>query len=253
MYNRRSREFLHDFAPIILTGVVYDSMRFFYWRGVAGHVHVAQPYQIEQRLFGISAGGGRVLTPNEWLLARPHAALDLACGFAYLVFVAQYLVTAFVLFFLGRRQLVRTLAWSFLIVNLMGFITYFIYPAAPPWYVQAYGFGPARTDVHAMAAGAERFDLILGTHFFKAVYGRGIDVYGAIPSLHVAYPLILTVVAWGARRLRAPATAFYVLMCFAAVYLQHHYVIDVLIGSVYALMAYVLVRWGQAQRVRGCS
>src|SRR5204862_360132 len=84
---------------------------------------------------------------------------------------------------------------AFLVVNVLGFATYFIFPVAPPWYVTEYGLGPARLDVHPAAAAASRFDLLLGTHFFDGIYGRGIDVYGAYPSLHVAYPLL---VVWAA-------------------------------------------------------
>jgi membrane-associated phospholipid phosphatase len=35
--------------------------------------------------------------------------------------------------------------------------------------------------------------------------------------------------------LRKSTFAFYLLMCFSAVYLNHHYVLDVLCGSAYAL------------------
>src|SRR5256885_3022370 len=51
--------------------------------------------------------------------------------------------------------------------------------------------------IYPAAAAAGRFDQLLGTHFFDQVYGRGIDVYGAFPSLHVAYPLIAV---WAAFR-----------------------------------------------------
>src|SRR5204862_510558 len=126
---------------------------------------------------------------------------------------------------------------AFLVVNLLGFATYFIYPVAPPWYVTEYGLGPARLDVLPAAAAASRFDLLLGTHFFDGIYGRGIDVYGAYPSLHVAYPLLVIWATFRAPELRwarAPAIGFFLLMCLSAVYLQHHYVIDVLLGIAYA-------------------
>ncbi|OLD07968.1 MAG: hypothetical protein AUI90_08160 [Deltaproteobacteria bacterium 13_1_40CM_3_69_14] len=133
--------------------------------------------------------------------------------------------------------MLRTFALAFLVVNLLGFATYFIFPVAPPWYVTEYGLGPARLDVHPAAAAASRFDLLLGTHFFDGIYGRGIDVYGAYPSLHVAYPLLVVWAAFRTAELRwarAPAIGFFLLMCLSAVYLQHHYVIDVLLGIAYA-------------------
>jgi len=160
LYNEKSRLFLTRFFPFVATGAIYDSMRYYYWPAIAGRVHVAGPYLLERDWFGI---GG--LTPNEWFDKHPHPMLDLACGFAYLVFVGEYLAVAFLLFFRRRFDVLRTFALSFLLVNVLGFITYFVYPAAPPWYVSSYGFGPARLDVHSAAAAASRFDQLLGTHF----------------------------------------------------------------------------------------
>jgi len=239
LYNEKTRQFLRQFLPFIATGVVYDSMRYFYWAGIADRVHVAGPYELERSWFGID---GR--TPNEWFLAHHWPALDLACGFAYLVFVGEYLAVAVLLFLRRRSDVLSTFALAFLVVNLLGFATYFIYPVAPPWYVTQYGLGPARLDVHPAAAAASRFDLLLGTHLFDGIYGRGIDVYGAYPSLHVAYPLLAVWATFRAAELRwarAPAIAFFLLMCLSAVYLQHHYVIDVLLGIAYAIATLALL------------
>jgi membrane-associated phospholipid phosphatase len=233
LYNEKTRLFLRRFFPFIATGVIYDSMRYFYWPAIAGRVHVEEPYRLEQDWFGIA---GR--TPNEWFLAHHWAALDLACGFAYLVYVGEYLAVALILFFLRKEDVLRTFALAFLLVNVLGFATYFLYPAAPPWYVTEYGFGPARLDVHSTAAAASRFDQLLGTRFFDEIYGRGVDVYGAYPSLHVAYPLLAVWAVYQVRELRwmrGPAVAFFLLICLSAVYLQHHYLIDVLLGIAYAI------------------
>jgi len=119
--------------------------------------------------------------------------------------------------------------------------------------VTAYGFGPARLDVHSAAAAASRFDQLLGTHFFDQIYGRGIDVYGAYPSLHVAYPLLAVWATFRARELRwarVPAICFFLLMCLSAVYLQHHYVIDVLLGIAYAIATLALLAKRPATRKR---
>lgn len=251
LYNEKTRSFLAQFFPFILTGVIYDSMRYYYWPGIEGRIHVAEPYRLELSWFGID---GR--TPNEWLDAHRSLVLDLACGFAYLVYVGEYLAIAFLLFFRQRYDVLRTFALSFLVVNLLGFATYFIYPAAPPWYVSAFGFGPARTDVHSFAAAASRFDSFLGTHFFDEMYGRGVDVYGAFPSLHVAYPLLA---AWAAFRLpelrwvRAPAVCFFLLMCLSAAYLQHHYVIDVLLGVGYAAATVAMVALVRSLHLRSLA
>jgi inositol phosphorylceramide synthase catalytic subunit len=251
LYNEKTRSFLRHFLPFILTGVAFDSMRYFYWQGIAGRVHVAEPYLNERAWFGI---GGR--TPNEWLAAHPNPVLDLLCGFAYLVYVGEYLAFAFLLFFRRRFDVLDTLARAFLLVNLLGFATYFLYPAAPPWYVKAFGLGPARMHIQPFAAGANRFDQLLGTHLFDQMYGRGVDVYGAYPSLHVSYPLIAAWATFRAAELkwaRPLAVGFFLLMCFAAVYLQHHYLTDVLLGVVYAGITLALLAWAQRSAMRASS
>jgi membrane-associated phospholipid phosphatase len=246
LYNEKSRLFLKLFFPFMLTGVIYDSMRYYYWQGIAGRVHVAEPYLLERAWFGV---GGRTL--NEVFLAHHWVVLDLACGFAYLVYVGEYLALALLLFFRGRLERAGTFARCFLLVNVMGFATYFIYPAAPPWYVTQYGLGPARTDIHPTPAAAQRFDALLGTHFFDSMYGRGVDVFGALPSLHVAYPFMAVILAFRVADLRwarGPAVLFFFLMCLSAVYLQHHYVIDVVLGIAYAVAALAVVSAWERRR-----
>jgi hypothetical protein len=240
-YNERTRSFLKYFFPFMFTGIVYDSMRYYYWWGIEGHIHVVEPYNWEKALFGISSGG-KVLTPNEFFDLHRFTIADFFCGLAYLIFVGWYLGAGFLLYFFRRYKVLTALGWTFFLVNVMGFATYYIYPAAPPWYVTMYGFGPAKMFISATPSAASRFDALLGTHFFDAMYGNSVDVYGAFPSLHVAYPLL---VAWSAlvtRRFRAPAVAFYFLMCFSAIYLQHHYILDIILGTLYSLFALLVVR-----------
>jgi membrane-associated phospholipid phosphatase len=242
-YNEKTRLFLKCFFPFILTGVLYDFMRYFYWQGISGRVRVEEPYRRDLDWFGMTIrqnGARHLITPNEFFLLHHWTILDLLCGFAYLVYIGEYLLTAFYLLLRDQLGVLRVFGWCFLCINILGFITYFVYPAAPPWYVAQYGFGPAKMDIHPNPAAAQRFDLLFGTHFFEGIYGRGVDVYGAYPSLHVTYPFL---VAWicfelpELRWLRVPAIAFYLLMCLSAVYLQHHYVMDVVLGTVYAILA----------------
>jgi membrane-associated phospholipid phosphatase len=242
LYNEKTRAFLRGFFPFIATGAIFDSMRYFYWEGIAGRVHVAGPYLFEKHWFGV---GGQ--TWNEWFAVHHWPALDLACGFAYLVYVAEYLSLAMWFFFRGERHGLRVVALSFLIVNVLGFATYFLFPVAPPWYVSQYGFGPARLDIHPEAAAALRFDALLGTHLFEQMYGRGVDVYGAYPSLHVAYPfiaLLVTLRSPDLRWARLPALGFFLLMCLSAVYLQHHYLTDAVLGVAYAAVTlWLATQW----------
>ena len=131
----------------------------------------------------------------------------------------------------------RAVVWSFFVVNVLGFVTWFFYPAAPPWYVDMYGLDATVLDVPMNPARTVRFDTLFGTSFFTGWYGAGSNPFGAIPSLHVSYPVLSVVFAVRLKRLRKFTVVFAGLVGFAAVYLNHHYLIDVLLGVVYGLVA----------------
>ena len=241
----RTRPVFKFLLPAILTAMIYDSQRF--WADyVRGPVHVEFPYWFDKTLFGVPTPEG-ILTPNEWFQKNTHWFLDFVTGFFYLFFIAIYvLICAYHQFFYPKiakdpvarhksEKLGPYLTWSFFWVNMLGYSTYYWFAAAPPWYVADHGLGPAKMDVMASPAGCIRFDELLGTHFFTGMYGRSADVFGAIPSLHIAYPFLSVLFAFQFQSLRVFSLLFYLIMCFSAVYLNHHYVIDLIWGTAYAI------------------
>ena len=232
--------------PFILTGVLYDSQR--YWGQAArGVPHIAEPYLLEKQWFGVPSPSG-TLTLNEWFGLHLHPVLDFVAGGAYLTFIGVFILLA--AYFTRRIHFdtdsestpahrlwsARALVWSFLVVNVLGFVTWFLYPAAPPWYVDLYGLYTILPDVPMNPARTVRFDALFGTSFFTGMYGAGSNPFGAIPSLHISYPVMSVVFAMRLGRLRLFALLFSGLVGFAAVYLNHHYLIDVLLGIVYGLV-----------------
>jgi membrane-associated phospholipid phosphatase len=65
----------------------------------------------------------------------------------------------------------------------------------------------------------------------------------AFPSSHVGITTILLFLAWHARNRKLLYTLlpFYVLMCFATVYIQAHYAVDVIGGWISAALIYVVL------------
>ena len=86
-YNLKSRRFLVSFLPFIFVGVIYDSMRYYYWQGITGRIHIAEPYLRDLNYFGVSEGGTR-LTLNEFFSRHSNVVLDLICGFASPLFTS---------------------------------------------------------------------------------------------------------------------------------------------------------------------
>jgi len=221
--------------PFLLYGLVYDSMRWYedYIRSPV--IHLREPYNFDLALFGIHTQAG-VLTPNEWFQLHTSPILDFVCGLSYtpFFFIGESVVLAIYLLFRGHERRALRFTWVFFVSNLVGFSLYYIYPAAPPWYVAAHGF-TADLSVRASAAGAVRFDQLVGLPVMASFYGKSADVFGAIPSLHVVYPMLALLYGWRLPRFRPVAVAYLFLVCLSAVYLNHHYILDILIGFLIGL------------------
>jgi inositol phosphorylceramide synthase catalytic subunit len=242
LWSDQSRRLARIALPFLLWAAVYDSMRWYedYIRSPV--IHIREPYAFDLRFFGIRENGN-VLTPNEWLQRHTHPVLDLFCGLSYtpFLFIGESIVLALYLHAKGQPRLAERFTWVFVWTNFVGFTVYYLYPAAPPWYAATHGF-VADLAVHASPAGAIRFDQLVGLPIFQGFYGKSADVFGAIPSLHVAYPLLALLYGFRLPRFRVFAIAYLALICFSAVYLDHHYILDVLLGFLDALLVMAAFR-----------
>lgn len=229
----RARAIAAFFAPLLIVGAVYDAQR--YWAdAIRGPVHVAEPYAWELAWFGLRTSAGNLITPAQWWQGHPDAWLDFVGGVGYLTFIPIFLGLAAWWRFRERRPEAQEVMWAMLWLNLIGYATYLAYPAAPPWYVDHYGLGPVYLAAPPEAAGTARFDALLHVHWFADYYRRNANVFGAIPSLHVGQTFLAVLYAWRFRSLRIVATSVWVVVLFASVYFNHHYLIDGLIGMAYA-------------------
>lgn len=236
--------------PLLLVGAVYDAQR--YWaEDLRGAIRVAEPYQWELSWFGVSTPDGGAVTPPAWLQAHTRPFWDFVCGVAYLAFIPVFLLTAAWWRWTRPGRAAEDVMWAMFWLNVAGYAAYLVYPAAPPWYVDRYGLGPAILTAAPEAAGAARFDALLGVDWFASYYGRSANVFGAIPSLHVGQPFLAVLFAWQFRSLRGFATLFWLLVFFASVYLNHHYVVDGLVGMVFAAAAWAAVNSWRRRLSRG--
>ncbi len=225
--------------PLLIMTVLYDAQR--YWvLALRGTVHVAEPRAWELAWFGVTTTTG-VQTPAEWWQLHPHAVLDALTGAAYLAFVPVFLGCVAWWRFAEKRPQALQVMWAMLWLNLAAYVTYLIYPAAPPWYADHYGLGPAVLTALPEPGGAARFDALFNVTWFAGVYSRNANVFGAIPSLHVGQTFLAVLFAWRFRSLRVLTTSFWVLVTFGSVYLNHHYLVDGAIGISYALIAWFVV------------
>jgi hypothetical protein len=232
----RARRLFVGAYPIGLVGLLYDAMRPLQRWGVSPErVHLCDLRATEIALFGVRVDG-QPATVHDWLQPRASRALDVLCAFPYGTFLFACLACAVWLYFRDYARMVR-FGWCFFALNVAGFLTYHLYPAAPPWYYHAHG---CQLDLLASASegpNLARVDAWIGVPYFAGMYRRSSSVFGAMPSLHCAYPLLILVEGWSSfpAAARAAASAFFALMCFSAVYLDHHWICDAVAGVVYCL------------------
>ncbi len=234
--HRTTRRFLFAFAVFIAYWIIYDSMRVMPNYEV-NPIHVAEPYQIEKAWFGIDEPDAR-LTLNEYFRIHHSPFLDILSGLFYLNWVPVPLIFAFWLL-RNDKLLFLKFSYAFVFTNLVGFCIYYLYPAAPPWYVEKYGFDVIR-GTPGNAAGLLNFDRQLGIHLFEGMYQKNANVFAAIPSLHSAYPVLCLLYGRRLKKkwLNAVFAVFVMGIWFSAVYSRHHYLIDVLLGGLVAVVSY---------------
>lgn len=239
---------LLDLLPFALFAAVYDLLQMARPLVVARGVHVAWPYWFDKWAFGLGGLHQRV-SFNELFAAHHWAIVDFLTGCAYLSYIYAVLLFAVFIAFVDRThagtQRRRALGWTFFGVNMAATITYLLYPVAPPWYVTKFGFGPVDVGTAADPAALVRWDAMVGVPYFHHFYAHASDVFGSMPSMHCAYPALLLLYGLELRRPRLSAglAAFALLMCFSAVYLQHHYISDIVVGLLFSLLGYHVERF----------
>jgi hypothetical protein len=204
--------------------------------------------------------GGHV--PTIWLQHHLwHGANDLrwydyAGWGVYMTYFFATLLVAAALWVFAYHRFRRYLA-AVSLLTITGFLTYVLFPAAPPWFASSTGALPP----------SDRLTGIVWMHALPSFshlvhHGQTLaNPVAAVPSLHAGFTLLVTLSLWKSARwwARVPLAAYPLLMGFTLVYFAEHYVVDVLAGWVYAVAAYVAVerffrrRAARKESVRGVA
>lgn len=237
---KEALHFIAAMSPYILFALIYNSMRY-YPNYLFNEIDTEGVYTLEKQLFGISSNGA-LLTPCEYFRLHHWAVFDILSGLFYLCWVPLPITYSICLYLTGHRKLCLQLSSAFLFVNLIGFCGYYIYPASPPWYVMEYGFTPI-LNTPGNVAGFANFDALTGVNLFHSIYAGNANVFAAIPSLHAAYCPVALYYALKVKDNRAWIATLSIVsvgIWFSAVYSGHHYIIDVLLGILTAVVGVLI-------------
>jgi membrane-associated phospholipid phosphatase len=125
---------------------------------------------------------------------------------------------------------------AYVTVSFMGFLTFLLFPAAPPWMANDRGLIEPITRVSSAVWAA------FGIHDFPSIYNKiSPNPVAAMPSLHAAYSMLfaLFITTLFKNRWRWLAWIYPLLIWVGTIYQGEHYAIDAVVGIVYALIAFV--------------
>jgi hypothetical protein len=147
------------------------------------------------------------------------------------------MVVAFI-FWIYDRKIFKSFTMTFLLLSYLAFFTFILFPAMPPWMASNQGYIPPLKKImdQVMASFAHPIDVPSVYRFF------GANLVAAVPSLHAAYPLLIFLFLHKKFKSWALLSLPYVFgVWFAVMYLGEHYAIDVIIGIIYACVAYLII------------
>jgi len=224
---------LADWVPLVALLLLYDLSRGLA-DGLGLPVHVGEPAAVDRWL----TGG---VLPTAWLQA--HWGAGWWAALASLVYSSHFVVTPVVLAVLWLRDRTRWVGYARLVVALSaaGLVTYVLYPAAPPWLAAKDGV-IEHVDRISSSGWA-----VLGLPKAGAVLHSSqaqVNAVAAVPSLHTAFAVLTCLVLLPIARRhwqRAGLVGYAVLMPLVLVWSGEHYVVDTLLGALYAGLVWALV------------
>jgi membrane-associated phospholipid phosphatase len=203
--------------------------------------------------------------PTIWLqdhLFNPKILswIDVLAVVVYSLHFLLPLGAGFVLW-LASRETFQKYAVCFVVAAVLGFATYIVFPAVPPWMAAQYArhcvgnaacyklpgnpfpYVPWVYDVwaHTMKGWVTTNN---GNAGFAGL-SLGYDQVGAMPSEHVMYPtLVFLFMRRQFGRIGYLMVPYVLLVLFCIVYMGQHWVIDGIVGAGYAIVVYVAVLKG---------
>ncbi len=191
-----------------------------------------------------------ILHMEQWLHLDPELTLDrwLAGHHTLGLLLSDYYDNAHFVVTLGllgwlwwaRADCYRPLRNTLVIVNVLAFVVFWLYPVAPPRML------PGFTDV------------VASTHAFGSWHTGALasqaNQLAAMPSLHIAWAVWCTLAVWQITRrrwARALAALYPCVTALAVLATGNHYVFDLFGGLVAITLAAAIVRLGVGSRALG--
>jgi hypothetical protein len=220
------KEFIRKFAPFVILLISYESLRGFAPM-ITGRVHFTEMINFDKWL-----GSGQlptVVLQNIWY----NGTLEWFDYYFYFVYMLHFLSPFLLAIAIWKYR--PSQYWQYvgalLALSYAGFITYVIFPAAPPWMASEMHLIPHITKLSTEIWWG------WGVHNIPTLYSHmNPNPVAAVPSLHCAYPTLALffVHKLFGRKASLPFLIYPASVWIGVIYLGEHYVFDVILGVLYA-------------------
>ena len=180
--------------------------------------------------------------PHKILSRSANPFFDVLAAIPYLIhFPLPFIFGGYLALHRTKRGALLSYMWCAGWVNLLAVLFQFVFPTASPWFVDSAILDEHQNVIYEYAneAGFKRLDGILGFSIFHSIYSQSPLKFGAFPSLHVAWPMIVFLNhPWFGRKV---AGLHVLWITLAAVYSTHHYLMDALGGILMAIIVRICI------------
>jgi hypothetical protein len=223
---RQRAEFVMDWLPLLSATVLFDAVRGAIWVAIIRgyqNFHLDYVIALEQAVFGTPA-----LSLPFQTIRTP--SLDLAAVIVHGSHFMYFLFFGLVLWH-AHRDHFRLFRRALVLLMVFGLVCYAVIPTAPPWVASLH---------YGMFAEVPHVSEGIYTLFATELYGTlATNPVAAMPSLHVAFPVLCALIGWRAYGWRmGVGFSFYALIAaLVSVYLGEHYAVDAIAGALVAWLA----------------
>ncbi|KAL1875953.1 hypothetical protein VTK73DRAFT_9664 [Phialemonium thermophilum] len=230
-----TRQFFLPSLPIWIYLLYFFSSRFIPTE-FRPHIWVKVLPALENVLYGANL--------SNILSAHTHPVLDLLAWIPYgLGHFGLPVICSGIMFLFAAPGTTPTFAKAFGYMSLLGVVIQLTFPCTPPWYEKLHGLEPAHYGMAGSPAGLARVDKLLGVDMYTTSFTTAPLPFGAFPSLHSADATLEALFMQHCfPQFRYLFIAYAGWVWWATMYLNHHYAVDLVAGSLMACVTYYIVR-----------
>jgi membrane-associated phospholipid phosphatase len=228
----QAKVMLKRLLPFVAILLVYES-----FRGIADSLNTHVNYTFAPHMDRLLFGNLPTVYLQNWLWHGHVMWYDIVLYIPYLLFFIVPIGLA-ILVWKTCDKYYWEVVTTYLAVFFGSFLTFLLFPAAPPWMAaQTHVIQPiVRVSSNVWAS--------MGLHNFPSFYNHiSPNPVAAVPSLHSACGVLFSLFVFKiyGRRWGYVSLLYPVLLIFGVIYEGEHYAFDVILGASYAVAAFIFI------------